>query len=69
MSQPPETAEEKEGEKEEENREETLEIHPYKPPVHKPWVSLGSEKELKKNLLKTLLQRSESTDVSQSNKY
>ncbi|NXA26264.1 WDR63 protein, partial [Ibidorhyncha struthersii] len=44
---PPETTEEKEEEKEdEENREATLEVHPYKPPVHKPWVSLGSEKEV-----------------------
>ncbi|XP_010581045.1 PREDICTED: WD repeat-containing protein 63 [Haliaeetus leucocephalus] len=48
----PETAEEKEGEKEEENREETLEIHPYKPPVHKPWVSLGSEKEVEEESVK-----------------
>ena len=52
MSQRPETAEEKEGEKEEENREETLEIHPYKPPVHKPWVSLGSEKEVEEESVK-----------------
>ncbi|XP_009958347.1 PREDICTED: WD repeat-containing protein 63, partial [Leptosomus discolor] len=37
-----ETAEEKE----EENREGTPEVLPYKPPVQKPWVSLGSEKEV-----------------------
>jgi len=52
MSQPPETAEEKEEEKEEE-REETLEVHPYKPPVHKPWVSLGSEKEVEEESVKS----------------
>ncbi|XP_049665221.1 dynein axonemal intermediate chain 3 isoform X1 [Accipiter gentilis] len=52
LLKPPETAEEKEGEKEEENREETLEIHPYKPPVHKPWVSLGSEKEVEEESVK-----------------
>ncbi|NXF32805.1 WDR63 protein, partial [Nyctibius bracteatus] len=44
----PETAEEKE----EENREGTLEVHPYKPPVHKPWVSLGSEKEVEEAAVK-----------------
>ncbi|XP_010118450.1 PREDICTED: WD repeat-containing protein 63, partial [Chlamydotis macqueenii] len=48
---PPETAEEKE-EKEDENTEGTLEIHPYKPPVHKPWVSLGSEKEVEEESVK-----------------
>ncbi|KFV43017.1 WD repeat-containing protein 63, partial [Gavia stellata] len=48
---PPETAEEKEEEKEE-NREGTLEVHPYKPPVHKPWVSLGSEKEVEEESVK-----------------
>ncbi|NXD82038.1 WDR63 protein, partial [Halcyon senegalensis] len=48
---PPETAEEKE-EKEEENREGTPEVHPYKPPVHKPWVSLGSEKEVEEESVK-----------------
>ncbi|NXQ82645.1 WDR63 protein, partial [Nyctibius grandis] len=47
----PETAEEKE-EKEEENREGTLEVHPYQPPVHKPWVSLGSEKEVEEAAVK-----------------
>uniref|UniRef100_A0A663DY13 Dynein axonemal intermediate chain 3 n=1 Tax=Aquila chrysaetos chrysaetos TaxID=223781 RepID=A0A663DY13_AQUCH len=52
LLKPPETTEEKEGEKEEENREETLEIHPYKPPVHKPWVSLGSEKEVEEESVK-----------------
>ncbi|XP_037260491.1 dynein intermediate chain 3, axonemal isoform X7 [Falco rusticolus] len=45
---PPETAEEKE----EEIREETLEIHPYKPCIHKPWVSLGSEKEVEEESVK-----------------
>uniref|UniRef100_A0A8C8B5M8 Dynein axonemal intermediate chain 3 n=1 Tax=Otus sunia TaxID=257818 RepID=A0A8C8B5M8_9STRI len=49
LLKPPETAEEKE---EEENREETLEVHPYKPPVHKPWVSLGSEKEIEEESVK-----------------
>uniref|UniRef100_A0A8D0FI05 Dynein axonemal intermediate chain 3 n=1 Tax=Strix occidentalis caurina TaxID=311401 RepID=A0A8D0FI05_STROC len=48
LLKPPETAEEKE----EENREETLEVHPYKPPVHKPWVSLGSEKEIEEESVK-----------------
>ncbi|NXU22291.1 WDR63 protein, partial [Thalassarche chlororhynchos] len=50
LLKPPETAEEKE--EEEENREETLEVHPYKPPVHKPWVSLGSEKEVEEECVK-----------------
>ncbi|XP_040466174.1 dynein intermediate chain 3, axonemal isoform X7 [Falco naumanni] len=49
---PPETAEEKEEEEEEEIREETLEIHPYKPRIHKPWVSLGSEKEVEEESVK-----------------
>ncbi|NXK18220.1 WDR63 protein, partial [Arenaria interpres] len=48
----PETTEEKEEEKEEENGEATLEVHPYKPPVHKPWVSLGSEKEVEEESVK-----------------
>ncbi|XP_075615941.1 dynein axonemal intermediate chain 3 isoform X3 [Balearica regulorum gibbericeps] len=52
LLKPPETAEEKEEEKEEENREETLEVHPYTPPVHKPWVSLGSEKEVEEESVK-----------------
>ncbi|KFR03726.1 WD repeat-containing protein 63, partial [Opisthocomus hoazin] len=52
LLKPPETAEEKEEEKEEE-REETLEVHPYKPPVHKPWVSLGSEKEVEEESVKS----------------
>ncbi|KAM9283510.1 dynein axonemal intermediate chain 3 isoform 2-T4 [Morus bassanus] len=55
LLKPPEIAEEKEEkeeEKEEENREETLEVHPYKPPVHKPWVSLGSEKEVEEESVK-----------------
>ncbi|NXT39498.1 WDR63 protein, partial [Pelecanoides urinatrix] len=43
---------EEEEEEEEENREETLEVHPYKPPVHKPWVSLGSEKEVEEESVK-----------------
>ncbi|NWS50995.1 WDR63 protein, partial [Chunga burmeisteri] len=51
LQKPPETAEEKEEEKEE-NREEALEVHPYKPPVHKPWVSLGSEKEVEEESVK-----------------
>ncbi|NXS54230.1 WDR63 protein, partial [Brachypteracias leptosomus] len=45
---PPETAEEED----EENREGTLEIHPYKPPVQKPWVSFGSEKEVEEESVK-----------------
>ncbi|NXG52666.1 WDR63 protein, partial [Psilopogon haemacephalus] len=45
LLKPPETAEE-------ENGEETLEVHPYKPPVHKPWVSLGSEKEIEEESVK-----------------
>ncbi|NWX42563.1 WDR63 protein, partial [Steatornis caripensis] len=49
LLKPPETAEE---EKEEENSEGTLEFHPYKPPVHKPWVSLGSEKEVEEESVK-----------------
>ncbi|XP_076196638.1 dynein axonemal intermediate chain 3 isoform X2 [Aptenodytes patagonicus] len=52
LLKPPETAEEKDDDKEEENREETPEIHPYKPPVHKPWVSLGSEKEVEEESVK-----------------
>ncbi|KAK1210332.1 DNAI3 protein, partial [Pygoscelis papua] len=52
LLKPPETAEEKDDDKEEENREETLEVHPYKPPVHKPWVSLGSEKEVEEESVK-----------------
>ncbi|NXE06677.1 WDR63 protein, partial [Lophotis ruficrista] len=50
LLKPPETAEEEE--KEEENTEGTLEIHPYKPPVPKPWVSLGSEKEVEEESVK-----------------
>ncbi|NXH20470.1 WDR63 protein, partial [Bucco capensis] len=50
LLKPPETAEE-EKEKEEKG-EETLEVHPYKPPVHKPWVSLGSEKEVEEESVK-----------------
>ncbi|NXX47128.1 WDR63 protein, partial [Tricholaema leucomelas] len=48
LLKPPETTEEKE----EETGEETLEVHPYKPPVHKPWVSLGSEKEVEEESIK-----------------
>ncbi|NXT83419.1 WDR63 protein, partial [Zapornia atra] len=48
LLKPPETAEEKEAE----NQEETLEVCPYKPPVHKPWVSLGSEKEVEEESVK-----------------
>ncbi|NXF90567.1 WDR63 protein, partial [Eubucco bourcierii] len=48
LLKPPETVEEKE----EENGEENLEVHPYKPPVHKPWVSLGSEKEVEEESIK-----------------
>lgn len=54
MSQPPETVEAKkdDDEKEEESEDETLEVQPYKPPVHKPWVSLGSEKEVEEESVK-----------------
>uniref|UniRef100_A0A8C3K2Z3 WD repeat domain 63 n=1 Tax=Calidris pygmaea TaxID=425635 RepID=A0A8C3K2Z3_9CHAR len=56
LLKPPENTEEKEEEKEEEEEEEngeaTLEVHPYKPPVHKPWVSLGSEKEVEEESVK-----------------
>ncbi|NXF06603.1 WDR63 protein, partial [Smithornis capensis] len=66
LVKPPEPAEEKEEkeekeeneeneekqEKEEENREETLKIHPFKPVVPKPWVSLGSEKEVEEESVK-----------------
>ncbi|KAM6199951.1 dynein axonemal intermediate chain 3 [Sarcoramphus papa] len=52
LLKPPETAEEKDEEKEEENTEGTLEVHPYKPPVHKPWVSFGSEKEVEEESVK-----------------
>ncbi|NXW26687.1 WDR63 protein, partial [Phaetusa simplex] len=50
LLKPPETTEEKEEEKEE--GEAVLEVHPYKPPVHKPWVSLGSEKEVEEESVK-----------------
>ncbi|NWQ73778.1 WDR63 protein, partial [Columbina picui] len=54
LLKPPETVEEKkdDNEKEEESEEEPLEIQPYKPPVHKPWVSLGSEKEVEEESVK-----------------
>ncbi|NXG88526.1 WDR63 protein, partial [Stercorarius parasiticus] len=59
LLKPPETTEEKEEEKEEkveekeeENGEATLKVRPYKPPVHKPWVSLGSEKEVEEESVK-----------------
>ncbi|NWR63289.1 WDR63 protein, partial [Bucorvus abyssinicus] len=55
LLKPPESTEEKEEEKEEENREGTLEVHPYKPPVHKPWVSLGSEKEVEEESSKEMV--------------
>ncbi|NXU55039.1 WDR63 protein, partial [Turnix velox] len=48
LLKPPEEDEEKE----EENSEEGLEVHPYKPPVPKPWVSLGSEKEVEEESVK-----------------
>ncbi|NXI35750.1 WDR63 protein, partial [Galbula dea] len=51
LLKPPETAEEKEEEKEE-NREGTLEDYHYKPPVPKPWGSLGSEKEVEEESVK-----------------
>ncbi|NXG57942.1 WDR63 protein, partial [Hemiprocne comata] len=57
LLKPPETAEEKEGEKEEENREGTLEVPPYKPPVPKPWVSLGSEKEVEEESVKDTVKK------------
>ncbi|XP_030350409.1 WD repeat-containing protein 63 isoform X2 [Strigops habroptila] len=49
---PPEIAEEKQEENEEEHIEEILEIEPYRPPVQKPWVSLGSEKEVEEESVK-----------------
>uniref|UniRef100_A0A8B9FDZ1 WD repeat domain 63 n=1 Tax=Amazona collaria TaxID=241587 RepID=A0A8B9FDZ1_9PSIT len=54
LLKPPETAEEKQEEIEEEveNTVETLEIQPYRPPVQKPWVSLGSEKEVEEESVK-----------------
>ncbi|NWV00483.1 WDR63 protein, partial [Upupa epops] len=52
----PENAERKEQEKveeeKEENREGLQEVHSYKPTVHKPWVSLGSEKEVEEESVK-----------------
>ncbi|KAM6305555.1 dynein axonemal intermediate chain 3 [Aegotheles albertisi] len=52
LLKPPETAEEKEEKEGNEETEETLEVHPYKPPVPKPWVSLGSEKEVEEESVK-----------------
>ncbi|NXY72203.1 WDR63 protein, partial [Glareola pratincola] len=55
LLKPPESNEEKKeekGEEKEENGEATLEVHPYKPPVPKPWVSLGSEKEVEEESVK-----------------
>ncbi|NWI50354.1 WDR63 protein, partial [Calyptomena viridis] len=54
LVKPPEPVEEEEevGEEEEENREETVKIHPFKPVVPKPWVSLGSEKEVEEESVK-----------------
>ncbi|KFO72769.1 WD repeat-containing protein 63, partial [Cuculus canorus] len=46
LLKPPETAEEKEDE------DGTLDTQPYKPPVSKPWVSLGSEKEVEEESVK-----------------
>ncbi|XP_047914967.1 dynein axonemal intermediate chain 3 isoform X2 [Anser cygnoides] len=48
---PPDTAEEKE-EKSEEEKEGTLDVHAYKRSVRKPWVSLGSEKEVEEESVK-----------------
>ncbi|XP_009072670.1 PREDICTED: WD repeat-containing protein 63, partial [Acanthisitta chloris] len=48
LLKPPETEEEEE----EENIEETLEFHPCKALVPKPWVSLGSEKEVEEESVK-----------------
>ncbi|NWX24368.1 WDR63 protein, partial [Aegotheles bennettii] len=52
LLKPPETAEEKEEKEGNEETEETLEVHPYKPPVPRPWVSLGSEKEVEEESVK-----------------
>ncbi|NXA31614.1 WDR63 protein, partial [Eudromia elegans] len=59
LLKPPEIAEEKEQEKEQEkekdddeNKEGTLEEPVYKPLVRKPWVSLGSEKEVEEESVK-----------------
>ncbi|XP_031455865.1 WD repeat-containing protein 63 [Phasianus colchicus] len=46
---PPETAEKMDSEEE---KEETPEVCAYKPPVSKPWVSLGSEKEVEEESVK-----------------
>ncbi|XP_051480967.1 dynein axonemal intermediate chain 3 isoform X9 [Apus apus] len=51
LLKPPETAEE------EENKEGTLEVPPYKPPVSKPWVSLGSEKEVEEESVKDTVKK------------
>ncbi|NXX95970.1 WDR63 protein, partial [Centropus bengalensis] len=45
LLKPPETAEEEEEKK-------TLDVPPYQPPVSKPWVSLGSEKEVEEESVK-----------------
>ncbi|NXN38279.1 WDR63 protein, partial [Rhinoptilus africanus] len=57
LLKPPESNKENKEEKEEveekeENGEATPEVHPYKPPVRKPWVSLGSEKEVEEESVK-----------------
>ncbi|XP_010154035.1 PREDICTED: WD repeat-containing protein 63, partial [Eurypyga helias] len=52
LLKPSESAGKKEEEKEEENGEGILEFCPYKPPVRKPWVSLGSEKEIEEETVK-----------------
>ncbi|NXK86819.1 WDR63 protein, partial [Formicarius rufipectus] len=44
LVKPPET--------EEEDREDTLEVDPFKPLVPRPWVSLGSEKEVEEESVK-----------------
>ncbi|NXP27266.1 WDR63 protein, partial [Scytalopus superciliaris] len=46
LLKPPETAEE------EEDREDTREVHPFKPVIPRPWVSLGSEKEVEEESVK-----------------
>ncbi|NWR90441.1 WDR63 protein, partial [Furnarius figulus] len=45
LIKPPETAEE-------EDKEDTPEVHPFEPLVPKPWVSLGSEKEVEEESFK-----------------
>ncbi|KAJ7410142.1 hypothetical protein WISP_111177 [Willisornis vidua] len=52
LIKPPETAEE-----EKEDREDTLEVHPFKPIVPKPWISLGSEKEVEEESVKDTVRK------------